>query len=59
MRVLITCGEGFIGSHLAEAYLENGDEVFGKHTHALLVETDNIIYGPSSKFRWSSMRLQN
>jgi UDP-glucose 4-epimerase len=27
--------------------------VYGKHTHAPLVETDNIIYGPSSKFRWS------
>jgi nucleoside-diphosphate-sugar epimerase len=152
MRVLITGGAGFIGSHLAEAYLENGDEVYiiddlstgsldnivhlkdrgayqkrlfvnidsilnrdmmlelvgtcdvvhhlaaavgvefildhpmesittniqgtevvlelcnkfkkrvliastsevyGKHTHAPLVESDNIIYGPSSKFRWS------
>jgi UDP-glucose 4-epimerase len=28
MRVLITGGAGFIGSHLAEAYLENGDEVY-------------------------------
>ena len=28
-------------------------EVYGKHTHAPLVETDNIIYGPSTKFRWS------
>jgi len=28
-------------------------EVYGKHMHAPLVETDNIIYGPSSKFRWS------
>ena len=152
MKVLITGGAGFIGSHLAEAYLENGDEVYiiddlstgaidnirhlqedlrfknklfvhintilhhdimieligicdvvfhmaaavgvlyilenplksikiniqgtekvlelcnkfrkkvliastsevyGKHMHAPLVETDNIIYGPSSKFRWS------
>jgi UDP-glucose 4-epimerase len=28
-------------------------EVYGKHTHAPLVESDNIIYGPSVKFRWS------
>jgi len=28
-------------------------EVYGKHLHAPLIETDNIVYGPSSKFRWS------
>ncbi len=28
-------------------------EVYGKHLHAPLIETDNIIYGPTSKFRWS------
>ena len=28
-------------------------EVYGKHLHAPLVESDNIIYGPSIKFRWS------
>ncbi|MDR3620821.1 MAG: GDP-mannose 4,6-dehydratase [Paludisphaera borealis] len=28
MRVLITGGAGFIGSHLADAYVERGDEVF-------------------------------
>ena len=28
MRVLITGGAGFIGSHLSEAYLERGDEVW-------------------------------
>lgn len=33
--------------------LASSSEVYGKHTHAPLVETDNIIYGPSSKFRWS------
>jgi UDP-glucose 4-epimerase len=28
MRVLITGGAGFIGSHLADAYIERGDKVF-------------------------------
>ena len=28
MRVLITGGAGFIGSHLADAYIQRGDEVF-------------------------------
>ena len=28
-------------------------EVYGKHLHAPLCESDNVIYGPSSKFRWS------
>ncbi len=31
----------------------SSSEVYGKHTHAPLVETDNVVYGPSSKFRWS------
>jgi UDP-glucose 4-epimerase len=33
--------------------ITSSSEVYGKHTHAPLVESDNIIYGPSSKFRWS------
>ncbi len=28
-------------------------EVYGKHAHAPLVETDDCIYGSSDKFRWS------
>ncbi len=28
MRVLITGGAGFIGSHLADAYIERGDEIY-------------------------------
>ncbi len=33
--------------------ITSSSEVYGKHLHAPLVETDNIVYGPSSKFRWS------
>ena len=33
--------------------ITSSSEVYGKHFHAPLVETDNIIYGPSSKSRWS------
>lgn len=33
--------------------LASTSEVYGKHTHAPLIETDNVIYGPSAKFRWS------
>jgi len=33
--------------------IASSSEVYGKHSHAPLVETDNIVYGPSSKFRWS------
>ena len=33
--------------------ITSSSEVYGKHLHAPLMETDNIIYGPSSKFRWS------
>lgn len=36
-----------------KALIASSSEVYGKHLHAPLVETDNIIYGPSSKFRWS------
>ncbi|MBU2488067.1 MAG: GDP-mannose 4,6-dehydratase [Proteobacteria bacterium] len=33
--------------------IASSSEVYGKHLHAPLTETDNIIYGPTSKFRWS------
>ena len=33
--------------------ITSSSEVYGKHSHAPLVETDDCIYGPSSKFRWS------
>ncbi|MBF0118335.1 MAG: GDP-mannose 4,6-dehydratase [Desulfobacterales bacterium] len=33
--------------------ITSSSEVYGKHLHAPLVETDNIIYGPSIKSRWS------
>lgn len=33
--------------------IASSSEVYGKHLHAPLVETDNVIYGPSCKSRWS------
>jgi UDP-glucose 4-epimerase len=33
--------------------IASSSEVYGKHLHAPLVEDDNIIYGPTSRFRWS------
>lgn len=33
--------------------IASSSEVYGKHSHAPLVESDNIIYGSSRKFRWS------
>jgi UDP-glucose 4-epimerase len=33
--------------------IASSSEVYGKHLHAPLVESDNIVYGPTSKFRWS------
>ncbi len=33
--------------------ITSSSEVYGKHMHAPLIETDNIIYGPSSNSRWS------
>ena len=47
-KVLELCGK-----FKKKVLIASTSEVYGKHTHAPLVETNNIIYGPSSKFRWS------
>ena len=44
---------GLCNKFKKKVLIASSSEVYGKHTHAPLVETDNIIYGPSSKFRWS------
>ena len=44
---------GLCNKFKKKVLLASTSEVYGKHMHAPLVETDNIIYGPSSKFRWS------
>ena len=33
--------------------LASTSEIYGKQTHAPLLETDNCVYGPSTKSRWS------
>lgn len=33
--------------------ITSSSEVYGKHLHAPLIETDNVIYGPPTKSRWS------
>jgi UDP-glucose 4-epimerase len=47
-KVLLLCNK-----FKKKVLLASTSEVYGKHLHAPLVETDNIVYGPSSKFRWS------
>ena len=44
---------GLCAKFRKKVLIASSSEVYGKHLHAPLVETDNIIYGPSSKFRWS------
>ena len=36
-----------------KAVIASTSEVYGKHDHAPLVETDDSVYGPSTKSRWS------
>ena len=43
----------FCNKFKKKVLIASTSEVYGKHTHAPLLETDNIIYGPSTKFRWS------
>ncbi len=33
--------------------IASSSEVYGKHTHAPLLESDNIFFGPTQTFRWS------
>jgi len=44
---------GLCAKFKKKVLIASSSEVYGKHVHAPLVETDNIIYGPSSKSRWS------
>jgi len=59
VRVLITGGSGFIGSHLSEAYLDRGDEVYvidDLSTGAI----DNIHHlKPNPRFHYTIDSVQN
>lgn len=39
--------------HGTKVIIASTSEVYGKHTHAPLRETDNLVYGPSTTVRWS------
>ena len=44
MKVLITGGAGFLGSHLTDAFLDRGDEVFILDTGMTVkVKSDNSV----------------
>src|SRR5216684_6759054 len=45
MRVLITGGAGFLGSHLADAFIERGDEVFVLDTGSI-VKVRHLLTNP-------------
>ncbi len=54
MRVLITGGAGFVGSHLAEALLARGDDVFVLDDLST-GSIENISHlKPNPKFHYSS-----
>ena len=47
MKVLITGGGGFVGSHLADAFLARGDEVFVLDTGSV-AKVRHLIGKPAS-----------
>jgi UDP-glucose 4-epimerase len=59
MRVLITGGAGFVGSHLAEALLERGDEVFVLDNLST-GSIDNIVHlKPHPRFHYTIDTVTN
>ncbi len=54
MKVLITGGTGFLGSHLAEAFLERGDEVLAMDT-AGTAKIEHLMKNPRLNYHNASL----
>ena len=59
MRVLITGGAGFIGSHLADAYLERGDEVSSSTTCRPAASTTSRTSSSNPRFHYTIDSVHN